>query len=197
MFTETVIHRVDQPTSLNASTDDEVLAAQAASSRAAFAELYRRHVDHIYRYCLGRTGSVQEAQELTADTFVSALECIRMYQSGHFVGWLFGIARNKVAMFYRQRRESVSLGEHEVDTQPHAQVETVVGERLQLESVIRILHKLSPDRAEALRLRILGDVPIAEIAHLMGKSEAAVRMLISRALDDIRGRLEYTGETSR
>lgn len=39
----------------------------------AFAELYRRHLDRVYRYLYSRVGHVQDAQDLTAQTFIAAL----------------------------------------------------------------------------------------------------------------------------
>jgi RNA polymerase sigma-70 factor, ECF subfamily len=177
--------------------DDEALAAQAVRSKVAFAELYRRHAARVYRYCLGRTGNVNEAQELTSETFIAAMEGIRSYRPGHFGAWLLGIARNKVALFYRRRKDTVPLDESEPDFRPHAAVEQIVGERLQLAKVARAMRTIAPERAEALSLRILGELPTAEVARVMGKSEPAVRMLISRALADLRERLHASGEGER
>lgn len=177
--------------------DDEALALQAYASRAAFAELYRRHADRVYRFCLGRTGSVHDAQELTADTFLSALEGVRSYRPGHFGAWLIGIARNKVALFYRRRKYAVQLDESEPDQRPQAAVEQLVGQRLQMEKIAAALRAIAPDRAEALSLRVLGELPTAEVARLMGRSEPAVRMLIHRAIADLRGRLAAPEEHER
>lgn len=51
---------------------DEALAQQASYHPGAFAELYRRHLPRIYRYHLARTGCPQDAEDLTAQTFLSA-----------------------------------------------------------------------------------------------------------------------------
>jgi len=177
--------------------NDEALALQASASRAAFAELYRRHADRVYRFCLGRTGSVHDAQELTADTFLSALEGVRGYRPGHFGAWLIGIARNKVALFYRRRKQTVQLDESEPDWRPQAAVEQLVGQRIQMEKIAGALRAIAPERAEALSLRVLGELPTAEVARLMGKSEPAVRMLIHRAIADLRGRLAAPEEQAR
>ena len=177
------------PADASGAPDDELLATQAVASRAAFAELYRRHADRVYRFCLGRTGSVYDAQELTADTFLSAMEGIRSYRAGHFGAWLIGIARNKVALFYRRSKPTVALDESQPDFSPHAAVEQLVGRRIQMEKVAAALRAIAPDRAEALSLRVLGDLPTAEVARLMGKSEPAVRMLIHRGIADLRSRL--------
>ena len=59
------------------SMDDTRLAHQARADPEAFAELYRRHVRSIYRYHLAHTGNVKDAEDLTSQTFMAALEGIR------------------------------------------------------------------------------------------------------------------------
>jgi len=67
--------------------------------------------------------------------------------------------------------------------------EQVVAARLRLEQVARALRAIAPERAEALALRVFAGLSPAEIAAVMGKSEAAVKMLVSRAVHDLRQRL--------
>ena len=62
------------------------------------------------------------------------------------------------------------LDESEPDFRPHAAVEQIVGERLQLAKVALAMRTIAPERAEALSLRILGELPTAEVARVMGKS---------------------------
>jgi RNA polymerase sigma-70 factor (ECF subfamily) len=60
--------------------------------------------------------------------------------------------------------------------------------------VARALQALAPDRAEALALRIFGGLDIAEVGEVMGKSEAAVKMLVHRAVNDLHERLAFRSE---
>jgi RNA polymerase sigma-70 factor (ECF subfamily) len=74
--------------------DEESLAKQACVNANAFAELYRRHVAQVYRYHLIHTGSTTEAEDLTSQTFMAALDGIAGYRNtGAFAAWLMGIAR--------------------------------------------------------------------------------------------------------
>ena len=52
-----------------ASTDDARLTHQARADLEAFAELYRRHVQSVYRYHIAHTGNVRDAEDLTSQTF--------------------------------------------------------------------------------------------------------------------------------
>lgn len=169
--------------------DDETLAARARQDRAAFAELYHRHVARIYRYIRARVGSTQDAEDLTAQTFAAALASISSFRaSGSFAAWLTVLARNGVVNHYRAGRDELPL--EAADTpRIDAHLDDVISRRLQLSAVRVALDHLPPDYAEAVRLRIFAELSTAETARALGKSEAAVKMLLHRALRDLRQRL--------
>jgi DNA-directed RNA polymerase specialized sigma24 family protein len=88
--------------------DDETLAGAVKQNPAAFDELYRRHLNRVYRYLLSQVGHIHDAQDLTAQTFIAALEGLTGrrvgYQpAGKFSLWLLGIARRKAADHFRRR----------------------------------------------------------------------------------------------
>ena len=92
------------------SMDDARLAQEARTDPQAFAELYRRHVRSIYRYHLAHTGDVKDAEDLTSQTFMAALEGIRSFRGvGPYITWLIGIASRKRALFFRGSKPEVSL----------------------------------------------------------------------------------------
>jgi len=75
-------------------------------------------------------------------------------------------------------------------------VEDVIIKQLQIEEIMVILAKINPERAEALRLRYFANLKMREVADMLEKSEGAVKMLISRGLDDIRQILDIQEEIS-
>ena len=173
------------------SIDEADLTRQAISSADAFAELYRRHVTRIYRYHMAHVGNVKDAEDLTSQTFEAALEGIRSYRgSGPFVARIMGIAAKKRLMFFRRngRKPEVPLEAALHYPSPNLPTDKAAAQRLQLESVSRALRQISPDRAEALILTYFGGLSNAETGRVLGKSEAAVKMLISRGLQDLRER---------
>jgi DNA-directed RNA polymerase specialized sigma24 family protein len=99
----------------NASFSARLLGKRSeASGPDAFSELYHRYLPGIYRYHLARTGHVQEAEDLTAQTFLTALESIASFRGqGSFASWLFGIASHKLADHYRRSRIELPLEEAE------------------------------------------------------------------------------------
>ena len=76
--------------------DDRDLIVNAKHDPRAFEELYRRHVQAVYKYFYNRTWNQNEAEDLTEQTFIAALEGIQQYrENGLFLAWLFSIARRK------------------------------------------------------------------------------------------------------
>ncbi len=181
-----------------AAGDDKVLARQACDDPQAFAELYHRYARRIYQFHLIRTGNANDAQDLTSQTFLAALEGIENYGGhGSLCGWLFGIARHKVADHYRRRRNDVPLESAEGLRHPDPSPEESVDTHLKLAQVSRALKALSSEQAEALTLRVFGELSAAEVGQIMGKSKVAVRMLVYRGLRRLRGQLTLSPEVSQ
>lgn len=170
---------------------DSELARAACSDGAAFGELYRRYFNNVYGYHLLRTGNVQDAQDLTSQTFMAALEGIGRYDGrGSFAAWLMGIAHNKMAMYFRSRRPVTGLDAAENLPYPTLMLEELAHQRGLLRRVVQALREMTPDRVDAFVLRTFGGLSAAETAGLLGKSEAAVKMLVFRALQDIRRKFQ-------
>ena len=187
-------------TEIQKQQEDEILLArQAVSNADAFTELYQRNVTRVYRYHMAHTGNVKDAEDLTSQTFLAALESIRSFRgSGLFGAWILGIASKKRLMFFRKNRNGSRL-DVPLDTalhypSPGLHTEKAATQRLQLESVSRALKQIPPERAEAIILSYFGNLSNLEISRIMNKSEAAVKMLISRGLQDLRERTALTLE---
>jgi RNA polymerase sigma-70 factor (ECF subfamily) len=171
--------------------DDRALIRLAQNDLGTFSALYEKYAAQVYRYLLVRVGNRDDAQDLTSQTFLAAMERLHTYRGqGHFAAWLLGIARHKVMDQYRRRRPELEL-ETAVsyptagDDNPDEQV----SRQLVLEQVSRKLQTIAPDRAEALSLRLFAGLDVAEIARLMDRNEAAVRMLVFRGLRDLQTQL--------
>ena len=169
---------------------DAQLVILTRQDRSAFADLYRRYLLHIYRYIYRRVGNRQDAEDLTALVFTEALESLEDYQEqGSFAGWLFTIAHRRVADHYRQQRKRISLervASTLSDSRPGPEAQALRHDRLEL--VAQAMDELTPDRQEVVTLRFFGELSNEEVAQVMGKSEAAVKMLVYRAIRQLRRR---------
>jgi RNA polymerase sigma-70 factor, ECF subfamily len=179
----------------NPQPSDLVLAAQAKKDPCRFLALYQRHYKRVYVYHLARTGNEQDAQDLTSETFLAALDSIAAYRpvDGHrsehsFAAWLFGIAHHKLADFFQKSVPHSSL--EEVGERPGGDTppEQAAGQRSDLTRLRQLLALLPEERADALSLRYFSELSLAEVAQVMDKSEAAVKMLVHRGLQELRDR---------
>jgi len=169
--------------------DETDLAQRAVRDVDAFAELYRRHMIRVYRYHIAHVGNVKDAEDLTSQTFMAALEGIRSFRgSGTFAAWILGIASRKKLMFFRGRKPAIPLDAVHHYPSPARPTDEAASYRLQLESVSRALRQISEDRAEALILTYFSGLSHAEASRVLNKTEAAVKMLVSRGLQDLRER---------
>lgn len=172
--------------------DDDQLVKAALGDGRAFDLLYRRYVSDVYRYCFAQAHNSADAEDLTAQIFLAALESLPGYRgSGSFAAWLFGIARRKCADFHRAHYADRTAPLATADTLPTpsaADPEHQVFRRGLLDCIGHALRQLSADRREALYLRFWGGLSVRETAAVMRRSQGAVKMLVSRAIDDLQAR---------
>lgn len=179
-----------------AEVDDEILVRMAKDDMTAFSALYERYATQVYRYLLVRVGNVQDAQDLTSQTFMAAMKGLHSFkEQSPFPAWLLGIARNKAADLFRRRRPVSELDEAVEAADSGDDMDDIIDRQMAVEKVARKLQTISPERAEALSLRLFGGLEVAEISQMMGKQEPAVRMLVFRGLRDLQAQLNVTQET--
>lgn len=171
--------------------DDMTLAAAAQTDPQAFDRLYRRYVTDVYRYCFAQAGSRAEAEDLTAQIFLAALEGLPRYRGrGDFAAWLFAIARRKCADFHRQHyaHPQTALDEDANHPQPQVDFGAGIDDRRDWDCLARALRQISRDRRDAILLRYWGDLSVRDAARALGKTQAAVKMLVSRGIADLKAR---------
>ncbi|MFQ5340525.1 MAG: RNA polymerase sigma factor [Anaerolineae bacterium] len=180
-------------------SSESELIEKAKEDAEAFGELYQRYVDRIYNYIFHRTGSEEDAQDLTAHTFYKALTNIGRYRErgAPFAAWLYRIAHNAVANWHRDNSrwtelplDGLTLHDHP-ENAPDSAAEH--WERRQvLSQAVRRLH---PDRQMLLVLKFSEGLSNRQIGEIMGRSEGAIKSLYHRALVGLREDLEGQGFT--
>lgn len=177
------------------SEDDAHLVRAARRDLAAFGTLYRRHVAPIYRYLYSRAGNAADAQDLTAQVFVEALQGLDRYRErGSFRAWLFTIAYYKAADHHRRQRPELPLDEaRDTAAGGEGALARLVREEA-LQRLAGLVEKLDDDKQEMLRLRFAGGLTYREIGRVVGRSEAAVKMAVHRLLRHLEAEWEEDDE---
>lgn len=176
---------------------DATLAARAQHDQEAFAVLYDRYVEVIFRYCYRRLEHREAAEDATSLIFERALAALPRYRPGNFRSWLFTIAHNVVVNEGRRRRPVVSLDRAAAAVDPTPGPEEVAVAGTERQRLRDLLHRLSPDQRDVVELRLAG-LSGPEIALVLGRSHGAVKGVQFRALHALRAMLvdETDGDTS-
>jgi RNA polymerase sigma-70 factor (ECF subfamily) len=172
--------------------DDATLVEHARHNTDAFGALYQRYLTPLYRYLLGKVGNSHDAEDLTMQIFTEVLDGLvhqRYREGGSFAAWLFTIARRRCIDLYRRHKpEPLDSLADPPSLEPGLlnQVEN----REQALQIARLIAGLDDERQELIRLRFSAGLSFAEIAKIEGKSEAAVKMAVYRALESLRAQWE-------
>ncbi len=160
----------------------------------AFSFLYQENVKKIYNYIFYRTGNIDDAEDLTARVFQRALKHMPNYKKTKvpFSAWLYRIAHNLVANWYRDN----SKHKRELPIEYHSYIESKVDvpekqieKRQEVEKLINAIHLLpgafdwpvgkGPDRIGANRSTepcmdvVLPRFGVVDQVHAMGIWHAA------------------------
>lgn len=174
--------------------EESSLIARAKEDKEAFGQLYEEYVDRICSYVYYRTGSMADAEDLTARIFERAMQHIGNYQDKGvpFSAWLYRIAHNLVANWHRDRnrRQLVSLDEMPQWRVPVEGPEFVTELMEDREMLLSAIRCLPADRQELLFLKFVDQLSNAEIGQIMGRSEGAIKSLYHRTLLSLRDELD-------
>ncbi len=152
--------------------------------RVAFAQLYDRFVDKIYKYIYYKVGNKTDAEDLTGQVFLKAWEAIGHYRwtERPFAAWLYRIAHNLVVDHFRTRKDSTPLDDILSLEHPGTDLDEIIQHHLTADVLRHALRRLTRDQQQVIILRFLEGYNTAEVAEMMGKQPGAVRTLQHRAL---------------
>lgn len=189
MAAETRQTSVEADLSEVSEATSEQLAVRAASgdvmARRCFGELVERYHARLFNFLLRRVRSRHDAEDLTQETFVRAWNRIRSYNPRwRFSTWLFTIGSRVAITHHRRSRDPVggNVVEGLSDRAP--------SERRSRGGIWALAAAcLTPEQHEAIWLRYVEELAIAEIAMVMNKSQVAVRVCLFRARQALAERL--------
>jgi RNA polymerase sigma-70 factor, ECF subfamily len=165
------------------------LIAARLREPAALTRIYTAYAPALFRFFMASVGDRHLAEDLTGNTFVSAIEGLPKFRGPveALGGWLFQIARHD--LYDHRRKQSRSRVEPLDDNLKEAAAsdgavdpEDLAITRLEGGRVLRALQELSPDQREVLLLRMAGGMTAPEVAAALGKTTNAVKALQHRGL---------------
>jgi RNA polymerase sigma-70 factor (ECF subfamily) len=164
----------------------ELVRAAQEGDRSAFALLYDKYVDVVFRYVLFRVGDRELAEDVTSETFLRALRRITSvtYQGRDVGAWFVTIARNLVLDHVKSSRYRLEVTTAEVDDSGRVEAgpEQQVLAGATRSALLECVRQLGDDQRECIVLRFLQGLSVAETAVVMARNEGAVKALQHRAV---------------
>src|ERR1700723_1688090 len=184
-----------------AACDTYLVAAAKDGDQQAYTELCRRHSPQIFRTVLRITGNTADAEDTLQEALLKAYSHIRGFEGRRaFSSWLTRIAINSALMLLRKKRSqpvfSFESGSETDDFKfpepmetSHNPEESCIQSALENE-LTQAIRYLPPNLQVVMQIRYREDARVAQIANMLGISEAAVKSRLLRAKSKIRARLE-------
>jgi RNA polymerase sigma-70 factor (ECF subfamily) len=171
---------------------EEIQSAQRDPT--AFAPLYDRYYQVIFRFVFRRTADEHLCADLCAQIFLKAMEKIDSYQyrGVPFSAWLYRIAMNEVAMYFRKKQKNRVVSFEDADLFVLAGNDEegyTVEAELQLERMIEILDQLREKDLRLIELRYFEKRPYKEIAAILDITVTNAKVRVHRILEKLRKKL--------
>ena len=176
------------------ATDEQLLERAANGNTAAFQILYERYRDPIFRFAYRLLGSVEAAEDVAHDCFLSLIKEPGRFDStrASLRTYPYAAARNLAAKRYHSLGRETAIDElaNELQTtERNEPISRVLDNELAGE-VERAIAELPPLQREALVLFEYEDLSLAEIAAVVGADSGTVKGRLFRAREKLRTRLD-------
>jgi RNA polymerase sigma-70 factor (ECF subfamily) len=173
----------------------ELLEAARGGDGEAFRQLWLRYARGVAAFARAR--GAEEPDELTSDVFVAVFRRIGEFvgDEAAFRGFLFTVARRRLVDEARRRSRRVPTATWlpGSDDRRVASAEQVVMDQRSQAEARDLVEGLTLDQRDVLVLRIFGELPLEQVAEILGKRPGAVKALQRRGLDALRRNFQAAG----
>ncbi|HLH60264.1 MAG TPA: sigma-70 family RNA polymerase sigma factor [Ktedonobacteraceae bacterium] len=163
-----------------------------AGDGSVIAECYRQCASKMYAYLCRHVRTANDAEDLLFEVFLIAMEheqkLVTMPEDERRA-WLWMVARNKVIDYHRRssRWNMIPLDHVAESIDDEATPDELALRHEECEHLHAYLKQLPVSQQEVLELRFIAGLRCAEIATILNKNEGAIRTMLSRALNTLRG----------
>jgi len=158
-----------------------------------FSKIYDHYIEKIYRFIFLKVSSSEIAEDLTSETFLRGWKTFEKEPDSieNHQAFLYQVARNLVADFYRDKNNMPSISAEYVQIEdPRPNIEEKAKLDSDMEVIRQALLTLKDDYQNVVIWHYLDGLPLQEVARLLGKSEKTTRVTLHRALNSLKTRLK-------
>ena len=167
-------------------TEKVLILKSRLGNKDAFATIYNKYINKIYRFAFYKTSSKEIAEDIASQTFLKLWE--KIAQGGQIrslQALLYQIARNLIIDHYRSKHNTEVPLEFETEKQA-VHIDEKIHTRIDNELLRPAVMKLKEEYREVVILRYIEELSISEIAKIVDKSNGNVRTLTHRALNELK-----------
>jgi len=165
-------------------------------TKTEFSQLYYSEIDKVFRFYFLRVNSVEEAEDLTSLVFLKFYQFFQKKDEKIVKdkkAFLYKMARNLLVDFYRKKdRNTLSLDKlfkEGFDLPSPIDFENKIEANFQMEEIKKALREINPLYADVIILHYIDDLSIKELSTILNKKENNIRVLVHRALEALKERL--------
>ena len=166
---------------MRVSNDKHILERLKRGDKEAYTDLYNSHANSIYRFVYFRVGSKEIAEDIMQETFLKFIDLVDLVRVTNMRAYLYRIARNLISDSYRSKsKQEVVAIEAAYDVESVRGPESIEA-GVDLQMISKALKDVRPEWREIIILRHVESLSYKEIAQIMGKTSAYVRVNLHRA----------------
>ncbi len=160
-------------------SEENIVRQAIEGNQRAFTRLYDEHFDKVYRYIYFRVNSRAEAEDLTQEVFLKAMQSISSFKwrDVPFASWLFRIAHNQVIDHVRKQSKHKRAPLEEAAAVSMEDPVAITEQNLESAELRQAIGKLPEAQKEVISLRFISGLPINEVAKVLKKSEGTIKAL--------------------
>ena len=172
----------------------ELLTQAKAGDPDAFSKLYDAWYTPVFRFVRLRVRETELAEDLTQDVFMRMFKHLDRLEltSANPLGFLFTSARNAIIDQHKKKKatslEALELGD--IEDEAARSPEDLSSLRLDSALLAEALQTLTEEQQAVLQLRLVEELPVREVAGILGKSEEAIRQTQVRALRSLKAAMK-------
>jgi len=181
--------------------EEKELIEKAKKDPEAFGEIYDENYPKIFGYILKRVADIEIAKDITSQTFLKSLKNIWKFKwrNVSFSAWLYRIANNEIANFFRKRKNKLvsleKVAEPAFYNNPFTEIAKAEEQLQRHKDFLKIqgeISRLPLKYQEVITLRFFEKKKIREISEILEKKEGTIKSLIHRALKKLKEELNAT-----
>ncbi len=177
--------------------EGEIIDRVLGGDRGAFAVLVDAYKGPVFSLALRMTGSAQDADDLTQESFLRAFQSLGRFRAGErFFPWLYTVSLNVIRNHLRKVKALPEDADRKgmpeaMDPREDPAGQTAARERR--DRLQRYLLRLPPPVREAMVLRFYEGLSFEDVAAVTGDTIGSAKMKVYRGLERIRAMMEADG----